>query len=1387
MRNSTSFLALAGITLFWLSTAQAVTINAGATLLKDPAVQLNLTLPANCYQVQIQNESESPVVFTSPAAAMPWTLSTGDGQKTVNVTFYYTYQYQCGSHQCGSYICGSYRCGFSTCYNYCPTYCPDYCTGYGTSSETVYATLDQTQPLLTLVTLADSSHTYNPSLSVTGTTSDLNGISELFVSGTSFGGWGAGVPWPFGTTLQLNAGSNLITVVSTDNAGNSNTVTRTIFYDPPVNGMCGLSDKQTFTAAPATELCKDGTPTNVEGNGPWTWSCNGANTGTTADCTAIIKTYMVSFASSLNGGLDASTPSPATVNHGSTTSFKFNADSGYYVSGSSGCGGNAYTNSDQSISSHTYTTGAITGACSVNATFTLKSSVGPTFSSASYYGGTGDEHGTGIAILNRVLFASGYASNGGILARYSLPPGSTPAWSVVWPNLGANDSFNGVAVTSTNVYTAGMNQNRTVDSMGGKEVKGLVAKFLLTGATGAGYGGAVWDVQTPAAPGAFPYGGGELLNAILNTVEATTDFVYATGNGQVNGSNGGRLYLSKLNAAGTVLWTVNDSAEMVGAYSSRGSGLAALNNYIYVAGANYDSGSSKPYLRKYDQSGALVWTRKSALSGSYQGVTSFGGALYAVGQTGAPDFLIEKWDEAGNVLWTKQYDRNSAEDTLNGVTGLGSSVYAAGSTKGSTAGGSDAALLQINPATGDLLSTTLWGGAQDDSATGIATDGQDLYLIGNTASFGAGGVDMVLLRYAVQTAPTSKVLVAGGMSSNSAAPPTAEVFHQTTGTWSSTSNTIAFGTIPTNGICGANMTLLGSGKALIAGGGCGGDNGTTTNATSLYDPATNLWSTGAPMGYGRNNFGLVTLASGDALAFAGCSGGCSGPNVLGQSFYTVGGTAQRYSTTDNSWTTKQSLNTRRAGLGNQNTKTVTLQDGKILVCGGNDAFSTTYTSCEIYDPTADTWTPTAGSYPELYGPTALVLLNNGKVLSAFNYSAGAVLFDPVTRTWSATGAPVSVQNSAHLVRLTDGRVLMTGGYANNAGTYSTLATAQTYDPTSGTWAATGSLGIARYLHFTVLLEDGKVLAGGGVTGSTTSSWGPPVASAEIFDSATGVWSATGSMTQARWNSVNVVRLPTIDATAPVVTFTLPANSSGTTVSITTLTATDNVSVTGYCLSETDSSSDCSWSGVAPSTYTFATEGIKTLFAFAKDAAGNISSSVSATVDIQTDKLLTISKPGSGTGTVTSSPAGINCGTTCSSTFPFGSVVVLFQSTTNSSGFSAWGGGVCSGTGDCAFSMSSDRSVSADFSLSPLVKNLRTGIAYNLLQTACSEASGDDTIRILSTLPAAGLNLDTAINLTIEGGFDPTYSACIGLTPIFGPVKITTGTIRVNGLVIRPPP
>ena len=108
-----------------------------------------------------------------------------------------------------------------------------------------------------------------------------------------------------------------------------------------------------------------------------------------------------------------------------------------------------------------------------------------------------------------------------------------------------------------------------------------------------------------------------------------------------------------------------------------------------------------------------------------------------------------------------------------------------------------------------------------------------------------------------------------------------------------------------------------------------------------------------------------------------------------------------------------------------------------------------------------------------------------------------------------------------------------------------------------------------------------------------------------------------------------------DETAPTVTaFVIPATSESLTVSISTFTASDAVGVTGYCVNESASaptSGSCSgsgWEGSAQTSYVFSTEGAKTLYAWAKDAAGNISTSLNDSVTIAlpdtTDPELSIS-------------------------------------------------------------------------------------------------------------------------------------------------------------------
>jgi hypothetical protein len=93
-------------------------------------------------------------------------------------------------------------------------------------------------------------------------------------------------------------------------------------------------------------------------------------------------------------------------------------------------------------------------------------------------------------------------------------------------------------------------------------------------------------------------------------------------------------------------------------------------------------------------------------------------------------------------------------------------------------------------------------------------------------------------------------------------------------------------------------------------------------------------------------------------------------------------------------------------------------------------------------------------------------------------------------------------------------------------------------------------------------------------------------------------------------------------------------------------------------------------------------------------------SVTATFNPPGNQTLTVSNAGTGTGTVASSPVGINCGLNCAYDFAYGTVVTLTATPTPSSIFSGWSGGDCSGTGTCTVTMNAARSVMASFTLAP---------------------------------------------------------------------------------------
>ncbi|PYK68063.1 MAG: hypothetical protein DME45_09090, partial [Verrucomicrobia bacterium] len=162
-----------------------------------------------------------------------------------------------------------------------------------------------------------------------------------------------------------------------------------------------------------------------------------------------------------------------------------------------------------------------------------------------------------------------------------------------------------------------------------------------------------------------------------------------------------------------------------------------------------------------------------------------------------------------------------------------------------------------------------------------------------------------------------------------------------------------------------------------------------------------------------------------------------------------------------------------------------------------------------------TWIGTGSLATARSGYTA-TLLPNGKVLvvggangnssSFLGELASVELYDPASGTWMATGNLGVARFSHTATLLSNGQVLVAGGEESNG----FLTSAELYDPASGTWMATGNLGVARFSHTATLLSNGQVLVAGGEESNGF------LTSAELYDPASGTWSATGSLAAARW-------------------------------------------------------------------------------------------------------------------------------------------------------------------------------------------------------------------------------------------------------------------------------
>lgn len=334
-----------------------------------------------------------------------------------------------------------------------------------------------------------------------------------------------------------------------------------------------------------------------------------------------------------------------------------------------------------------------------------------------------------------------------------------------------------------------------------------------------------------------------------------------------------------------------------------------------------------------------------------------------------------------------------------------------------------------------------------------------------------GSMNVARIDHTATLLSNGEVLVAGGINNTGGYLSSAELYNPSTGKWTLTgSMTIARD--------GHDAVLLPNGNVLVAGGldpnaCCGAP---PLASAELYNPTTGTWTATGSMTTGRYSFILILLPSGEVLAAGGADNG------------TALTSAELYNPATGTWTATGSMT-----VGNESSGAVLLQNGEVFAVGNDN----------LYKPATGTWAAT--SPPPIFAHTPLVLLPNGAVFAAGTIQ-GNLTFNPSTAQWITFAPPPcttskqSCESAGAL--LNTGKVLVAGGATFvNARPYpieETNELAALFDPSTLTWASTGSMSKSRLGETMTVLLNGQVLVAGGDTFDKHLGHLVQIVSAELY-------------------------------------------------------------------------------------------------------------------------------------------------------------------------------------------------------------------------------------------------------------------------------------------------
>jgi hypothetical protein len=724
------------------------------------------------------------------------------------------------------------------------------------------------------------------------------------------------------------------------------------------------------------------------------------------------------------------------------------------------------------------------------------------------------------------------ASGAATISTGGLAKGVTEGTSTISANVGT------VSGTAILTVTAPVVVSIAVTPTNPSIAVGTTQQFAATATYSNGSTSGVTDVATwSSLSGGVAQIGETGIADALGLGQTTIQAAYAG----IDGSTGltvtaGFVPTGSLNTAryGQTATMLNSGLVLVvGGYDSTGN--ASLTAELYNPADRSFSSTGNLNTARYEHTATLLNNGTVLIAGGYSGEGYLASAELYNPATGAFSVV------SGGLNTARDWD--TATLLNNGMVLIAGGLNSTGfllsaelynpATQAFTYAGS------LNTARYGHTATLLNNGAVliagGDSSSGELSSAELYNPATEAFSYTTGSLNTARATHTATLLNSGMVLIAGGSPGEGGTLSSAELYNPATQTFTYTAslNTARFF---------HTATLLNDGMVLMVGG--DDSNGGTLASAELYDPVAVTFTYTGSLNIGRSQQTATLLNNGTVLVAAGSPTNLE-PTANAELYEPatltpvnlVSITVAPATPTLSPGTTQQFIATGTFSDGSiEQLASVTWSSSSTAVAQISNDATNPGTALAIAAGTA-TITATDGTISgsatltvrsagfvltgslntARYGHTA-TLLNNGMVLiaggeSASGYLASAELYNPATGTFTATGSMNTARVLHTATLLNNGTVLIVGG-GNSSNAY--LASAELYNPATGTFTYTAeSLNPGRYGHTATLLNDGTVLIAGGAA-SCSSPGTCATDSAEIYDPATGNFSYTGNLNAARW-------------------------------------------------------------------------------------------------------------------------------------------------------------------------------------------------------------------------------------------------------------------------------